>query len=176
MVGPVPGMAPNSVPTAVPRSIAGSALRSSSRLGRMSRMLMRSGVPTESMRLTLRKNSATPNRPSASATSSTPSSRLVMPNVKRCTPVSTSVPQTPISSPITTMATPFSGEPRDMVAPASRPSSMMEKISAGPKRKEISTSSGEARIITTIPTDAAKNDDSMVTPSAAPARPCFVIG
>ena len=176
IVGPVPGMAPNSTPMPVPRSIAGKAWRNSARLGRMSRMRILIGVPTVCMRLTLRRNSATPNNPSASATSSTPSSRSVMPKVKRCAPVSTSVPATPSSRPITVIATPLSGEPRDMVAPASRPSSMMEKISGGPNLKDISTSSGEAKIITMMPTEAAKNEHSMVMPRAVPLLPWSVSG
>ena len=98
------------------------------------------------------------------------------PKVKRITPVFTSVPTTPTSSPTTVIATPFRGEPRAIVPPASRPSSMIEKISAGPNLKAILTSSGEAKIITRMPKDAAKNEAIMVIPSAVPPLPCRVIG
>lgn len=74
------------------------------------------------------------------------------------------------------MATPFSGEPRDMVAPASRPSSMIEKISVGPNLKATSTSRGEAKIMTMMPTEAAKNEQIIVMPSAVPPLPCLVSG
>ena len=63
-----------------------------------------------------------------------------------------------------------------MVEPASKPSSMMEKISVGPNLKEISVSSGEAKIITMMPTDAAKNEQIMVMPSAVPPLPARVSG
>jgi hypothetical protein len=77
---------------------------------------------------------------------------------------------------MSTMATPLSGEPRDMVEPASRPSSMTENISAGPNLKAISTSSGEKKIITMMPKEAAKNEASMARPRALPPLPCCVSG
>ena len=49
--------------------------------------------------MTLFMNSAMPNRPSASATISTPSNRLGMPKVNRGVPVSMSLPTMPISRP-----------------------------------------------------------------------------
>ena len=53
---------------------------------------------------------------------------------------------------------------------------MIENISAGPNLNAISTSSGEAKIITVMPNDAAKNDAIIVMPSAVPPLPCLVIG
>ncbi|MDT4826129.1 hypothetical protein FQZ97_594290 [compost metagenome] len=91
-------------------------------------------------------------------------------------PVFTSVPTTPHIRPNRVMATPLSGEPRDIVAPASSPSSMIEKISVGPNLNAISTSSGEAKIMTMIPTEAAKNEQIIVMPSAVPPLPCLVSG
>ncbi len=88
----------------------------------------------------------------------------------------TSVPTTPHSRPKIVIATPLSGEPRDIVAPASRPSSMIEQISVGPNLNATCTSSGDRKIITRMPTEAAKNDAIIVTPSAAPPRPACVIG
>ncbi len=99
-----------------------------------------------------------------------------MPSAKRNVPVLTSVPTTPQSRPNSVMATPFSGEPRDIVEPASRPSSMIEKISAGPNLKAMVVSSGDAKIITRMPTDAAKNEQIIVMPSAVPPLPALVIG
>ena len=74
------------------------------------------------------------------------------------------------------MATPFIGGPLDIVPPAIRPSSMTEKISAGPNLKATSTSRGEAKIMVAMPNDAAKNDEIIVIPSAVAPRPCRVIG
>ena len=74
------------------------------------------------------------------------------------------------------MATPLTGEPRDMVEPASRPSSMMENSSAGPNLKAMAVNSGEAKIITMMPTEAAKNEQIMVMPSAVPPLPFLVMG
>ena len=122
------------------------------------------------------RKSATPNRPIASATNSTLSVSSGMPKVKRAAPLLTSVPTMPISRPTTVIATPLSGEPRAIVAPASRPSSMIEKISAGPNLNAIWTSNGDANTITMMPNDAAKNDAIMVMPSAVPPFPCLVMG
>ncbi len=132
--------------------------------------------PMVVMRFTLSRKSATPNRPIEIATSSRPSLSSGRPNAKRKLPLFTSVPTTPHSRPNSVMATPLSGEPRDMVEPASRPSSMIEKISVGPNLNAICTSRGEAKIITMMPTDAAKNEAIIVTPSATPPLPCLVIG
>ena len=62
--------------------------------------------------LTLFMNSAMPNRPSASATSSMPSSSSGKPKVSRSAPVSRSEPTRPKIKPSTVMATPLIGEPR----------------------------------------------------------------
>ncbi len=176
MVGPVPGIAPNSTPTLVPRTMGQKASFSSALLGRMSRMRILALVATIFMRFTFSRKSATPKRPSAIATSSRLSVSSGMLNVKRAAPLLTSVPTTPQSRPNKVIATPLSGEPRDMVDPASRPSSMIEKISAGPNLKAISVNSGEANTITRMPTEAAKNEQSIVIPSAVPPLPAFVIG
>ncbi|OIQ70192.1 hypothetical protein GALL_481970 [mine drainage metagenome] len=176
MVGPVPGIAPNSVPISVPRSVGKNACFSSALLGRMSRTRTFMPLPTTCRRLTLRRNSATPNRPSAKAARSTRSDSSAKPKVKRITPVLTSVPTTPTNSPTTVIATPLIGEPRDIVPPARSPSSMIEKISAGPNLKAAWTKSGEAKIITMMPNEAAKNEAIMVIPSAVPPLPCRVIG
>ncbi|MNI53325.1 hypothetical protein D3C73_1081510 [compost metagenome] len=91
-------------------------------------------------------------------------------------PVFTSVPTTPHIKPKSVIATPLRGEPRDIVAPANRPSSMIEKISVGPNLNATSTSNGEAKIMTMMPTDAAKNEQIIVMPSAVPPLPCLVNG
>ncbi len=176
MVGPVPGIAPNRVPMRVPRTIGANDCLSSFQVGNMSRRRTFMPLPINCMRFTLRRKSATPKRPSASATSSTLSVSSTRPNVKRATPLFTSVPTMPISRPTTVIATPFSGEPRDIVPPAMSPSSMIENISPGPNLKAISTSSGEAKIITVMPKEAAKNEQIIVMPSARPPLPCLVIG
>ena len=176
IVGPVPGIAPKSVPISVPRSMGANASFRSALLGNMSRKRTFVPLPTTPTRFTLRRKSATPNRPRASATSSTLSVSSTRPKVKRMTPLLTSVPTHPIRSPTPVIATPLSGEPLDIVPPASRPSSMIEKISAGPNLNAISTSSGEAKTITVMPNDAAKNEAIIVMPSAVPPLPCLVIG
>ena len=176
MVGPVPGIAPNTVPTRVPRIIAGKARFSSALLGRMSAKVSLALLPTAFMRFTLSRKSATPNRPIEIAVSSSPSLSSGRPKAKRKLPLLTSVPTTPHSRPKSVIATPLSGEPRDMVEPASKPSNMIEKISVGPNLKAICTNNGDAKIMTMIPTDAAKNEAIIVMPSATPPLPCLVIG
>ena len=53
---------------------------------------------------------------------------------------------------------------------------MIENISPGPNWNAIRTSSGEANTMTRMPNEAAKNDASIVMPSAVPPLPCCVIG
>ncbi|MNT70147.1 hypothetical protein D3C72_2085030 [compost metagenome] len=117
-----------------------------------------------------------PNNPMATATISRPSLRSGISKAKRKVPLFTSVPTTPHKRPNKVIATPLSGEPRDMVEPASRPSNMIENSSAGPNLKAIVVSSGDAKIITMMPTDAAKNEQIIVMPSAVPPLPFLVIG
>src|SRR5664279_3777360 len=70
----------------------------------------------------------------------------------------TSVPMVPTKRPNTVMATPFSGEPRDIVAPASRPSSMMALISVGPNLKATTSSTGDMKIMIRLPSRTPKTD------------------
>ena len=91
-------------------------------------------------------------------------------------PVLTSVPITPSNRPTTTIATPLIAEPLASVAPASRPSIIIEKYSAGPNLKATSTSSGENRIIARMPTEAPQNDENISMNSAEPALPLRASG
>ena len=42
--------------------------------------------------------------------------------------------------------------------------------------KAMPTSKGDAKIITMMPNDAAKNEEILVMPSAVPPLPCLVSG
>ncbi len=177
MVGPVPGMSAHRLPISVPRNIGAIERLKSCLLGHMSRSRTLAYLAlTSATWLTLFMNSAMPNRPSASAMSSTPSARCVMPKVKRSAPVSRSVPTMPIIRPSTVMATPLTGEPRASVEPASRPSSISEQISAGPNCSATSTSTGARKIISVMPQEAPTKDANTVMPSATPPLPCLVNG
>ena len=169
-------MQPNSVPTSVPRSIGIADSFSSALLGSMS--LNRTGgrMLICFIRLTWRRKSAMPNTPMAIEVISMPSASSGVPKSKRSMPVVMSVPTLPNSMPITVMAIPFTGDPRDMVAPTTSPRSMIENRSAGPNCNAARTRSGAANIITIIPTDDAKNEASMVRPSAMPPLPFWVSG
>ena len=82
MVGPVPGMSEQRLPTIVPRHIGKKACFNSPLVGRMSlRPTLVYLVLIGATWLTLFMNSAMPNKPSANAMSSMPSSSSVMPNV-----------------------------------------------------------------------------------------------
>ena len=170
-------MSEHRLPTSVPRSIAGSAHFSSAMLGRMSfnltwEYLVLMGADW----FTLFMNSAMPNRPSASATSSMPSSSCGKPKVNRSAPVSRSEPTMPNNRPSTVIATPFSGDPLASVEPASNPSSINVQTSAGPNFSATSTSTGARNIISVMPQDAPMNEPITVMPSATPPLPCLVIG
>ena len=91
-------------------------------------------------------------------------------------PLITSVPTMPQNRPKIVIATPLSGDPRDIVAPASRPSSTIEQISVGPNLKATWTSNGDMKIMTMMPTEAAKNEHIIVMPSAVPPYPALVSG
>ena len=178
IVGPVPGMAPNSVPTSVPRTIGKNACFSSARLGRMSRMRTLASRADVVHAVDVEQevgDAEQAHAPAPPARRRRASSGK--PKVKRCdAAVDVGPDHAAAAGRTSVIATPLSGEPRDMVAPASRPSSMIEKISVGPNLKAICTSSGEAKIITMMPNEAAKNDAIMVMPSAVPPLPCWVIG
>src|SRR6266700_881177 len=121
MVGPVPGISAHRLPRKVPRIMAGNASLKSFLLGHMSRSrTLAYLVSMGAVWLTVFMNSAMPNRPSASATISTPSSSSVIPKAKRGVPVSMSAPTMPSSRPNTVMATPLIGEPRASVEAAHR--------------------------------------------------------
>src|SRR3569833_3882884 len=78
MVGPVPGISEHRLPTSVPRNIGAIVRRHSSREGRMSLSVTFAYLAlTVDTWLTEFMNSPMPNRPSASAISSMPSSRWV---------------------------------------------------------------------------------------------------
>ena len=81
MIWLVPGMQPNIDPTSVPRIIEGNDSFNSAQLGSVSRQPTFPVSPISCILLTLRRNSARPNSPSATDTSEMPPSRLVTPNV-----------------------------------------------------------------------------------------------
>ena len=74
------------------------------------------------------------------------------------------------------MAMPFTADPLARVAPASKPSSINEQISCGPKLKAILAMYGAMKIICTMPKAAPMTAANMVMPSATPPRPCLVMG
>ena len=94
-----------------------------------------------------------------------------MSNVKRCTPVLTSVPTMPSSSPIATIASDFIMSPCASTAAATRPISISEKYSGAPNFSATSASGGPASAISRVPTVPAKNEPMAAMASAGPARP-----
>ena len=82
------------------------------------------------------------NTPTATTMKPMPSESSLMPKVKRCTPVLTSVPTMPSSRPTATMASDFIMSPWASTAAATRPISISEKYSA---RTELERDLGERR-------------------------------
>ncbi len=70
--------------------------------------------------------------PSATATIDSPSDSSTMPKVKRNAPLSTSVPTSPNSMPVTIIAMPLSTEPCASAVEVTRPSRIRAKYSADP--------------------------------------------
>ena len=177
MVGPVPGIIAHKLPMTVPRNIGANDFLRSAPLGQRSRA--RTPAPlrcTGRTLLTERMNSATPKKPSARAASSTPSARCGLPKVNLCTPVLRSIPTIPSNRPNVVIVMPFKADPLASVEPASRPRSISEHISAGPKSSATLTSNGAKKIIRMMPNDAPKKDAITVMPRAVPPLPCNVIG
>ncbi|MNE18307.1 hypothetical protein D3C80_1113380 [compost metagenome] len=81
----------------------------------------------------------------------------------------------PSSRPKTIMAKAFSSEPLASATEATRPRTISEKYSAGPKLSAIAASGGAAtasRMVATVP---AKKEPRAAVASAAPARPLRAI-
>ncbi len=100
-----------------------------------------------------------------------PSDSSTMPKLKRGTPVFTSEPTMPSSSPITTIASDFIMSPWASTAAAIRPISISEKYSGAPNRSATSASGGPASATRKVPTVPAKNEPIAAIASAGPARP-----
>ena len=115
------------------------------------------------------------NTPTATTMKPMPSESSVMPKLKRCTPVLTSVPTMPSSRPIATMASDFTMSPCASTAAATRPISISEKYSGEPNLSAISASGGPNSAISSVPTVPAKNEPIAAIASAGPARPCRAI-
>jgi hypothetical protein len=75
-----------------------------------------------------------------------------------------------------TTASPLAGGPSDSDAAATRPSSISEKYSVGPKFSAYWAMTGAKPIITRIPMEPPAKDATAVMNSATEARPCCAIG
>ena len=115
------------------------------------------------------------NTPTATTMKPMPSVSSVMPNEKRCTPVLTSVPTMPSSSPIATMASDLIMSPCASTAAATSPISISEKYSGAPNFSASSASGGPATAISMVPKVPAMNEPIAAMASAGPARPCRAI-
>ncbi len=91
--------------------------------------------------------------------------------VKRVTAVNTSVPTSPSNSPVTAIASSFSGAPCDSTTTRMMPSSVSEKYSGAPKRSAIWLNAGEATAITRVAIVPATNEPIAAMERAAPALP-----
>src|SRR5829696_8875607 len=134
---------PSAAPMAVPRTIAPIDCRKSSALGR-SRPIAWRTTSRVSVWSRLRRISAMPNMPIASTEKSMPSDRKLRPKVILSWPVSRSVPTVESRIPSRIIAIALRIEPRASTTAKTRPITMSEKYSAGPKTS-ASRVSGAAR-------------------------------
>ncbi len=112
-----------------------------------------------------------PKRPIARDTNPKPSANSGTPKVKRWAPLVTSVPIIPKSKPRRIMPTALIREPEASTTDPTRPKSMSEKYSAGPKRKASSASGTASSARTTVAKQPAKKEPRAAIVSAAPPRP-----
>ena len=142
--GPVPGSMPKKAPMAVPRKIAPNDAFMSSQVGNKCVTLalkMRRSCGL----LRLAMISPIANMPTASTMKSMPSVSSGKPNAMRDSPVLTSVPTLPSSSPSATMASEFSMSPCASTAAATRPISISEKYSGAANCSAMSAARRTAR-------------------------------
>jgi hypothetical protein len=112
-----------------------------------------------------------PKMPMASTAKSMPSARNCNPKVMRSWPVSRSVPTVESRIPSRIMAMALRIEPRASTTAKTRPITMREKYSAGPKMRARRVSGAPSAAITRVATVPAKNEPIAAMPSATPARP-----
>ena len=100
-----------------------------------------------------------------------PSSSSVIPKVKRCAPLFTSMPTRPRIRPTTTMPIAFSTERLAITTAPIRPSTISEKYSAGPNWVAIAASGAASSAQISVATVPAMNEAMAAIASAGPARP-----
>ena len=110
------------------------------------------------------------------ATKLTPVSRIMLPKVKRGTPVSGSIPMVATNRPKRPAVSPLSSDPPPMEAIAVIPRTASAKYSAGPKFSATRAKDGAAAIKTSVPKMPPKTDEASAMPSALPASPRRAIG
>jgi hypothetical protein len=143
-------------------------------VGQMSRT-RRVTISLRSVVSTLSRISDRPNSPMITATSSKPPIRFTEPKVKRSMPETGSMPTDASSRPNASITRLRSVEPSDISSAHTRPSTISEKYSGGPKPTASFVSSGEKKVIATRLSVPATNDPIAAIPSAAPARPLRAI-
>jgi len=116
-----------------------------------------------------------PITPIASTAKSMPLVRAGIPNVRRSTPVSRSVPTAESSKPKRIIASALGTEPLASTTANASPITISAKYSAGPKSCASLTSGRARAAMTSVETHPAKNEPIAAMPSATPARPCRAI-
>ena len=112
-----------------------------------------------------------PKRPIASETNPMPSASSGIPNANRWTPLVTSVPIMPSSSPSTIIPTALIIDPEASTMDPISPKTMREKYSAGPNLNASSDRGTASTARTTVAKHPAKKDPRAEMVRAAPARP-----
>ncbi|MCY1543571.1 hypothetical protein D9M68_793960 [compost metagenome] len=133
------------------------------------RRLNRGGRDSSRSRLAM--ISPIPKMPMEITTKSIPSASCGRPKVKRSSPELTSTPISPSNRPSRVIASALSRSPWASTTAATRPSSISEKYSAGPKRNANSESGVAAAATSRIARLPATNEPIAAMPSAAPALP-----
>ena len=171
---PPPGRMPSAEPSNVPRSTAGVACLMSCQVG-INPVIFFCTRSRDCVTSRLRMISEKPNTPMARPTKPMPSDNSMTSRVRRVWPVSMSVPTVESRRPTRTIAIALGTDPFASTTANTRPSTMREKYSAGPKSSATRVSGAPSAATKTVATQPAKKEPRAAMASAGPARPCFAI-
>src|SRR5881628_27015 len=121
------------------------------------------------------KVSPTANNPTATTTTSMPSSNSGMPKVNRACPVWLSIPIKPTNKPKNKLARPRKGDAPSTADTVVKANTITAKYSAGPNCNATSTTSGATKVSAKVASVPATNEPIAEVASAGPARPAFAI-
>jgi hypothetical protein len=127
------------------------------------------------MREATQKVSPTAKSPTATVTTSIPSSNCGIPKVNRLCPERVSIPTNPSARPMNRLRNPRATKSPSSAVMVVKASTTSAKYSAGPKRNPICTMNGARNVRPMVPTVPATKEPMAAVASAAAPRPRLAI-